>query len=148
LPPGLDIDLNVEVSTPTTTRLSPLASPFNAILNEEITIWQKKQNNFGKLFEELKFKDNIISVLVQEFTNAKLEKRDLVPMTAQMLKQALLPANRPPKKSPHQESFTSLVSKISEVEYKWIRRQNQQGELIDPEKGYFLSKTFLSNFIM
>lgn len=101
-----------------------------------------------KHFKNDKFQQNIIRILLNEFTNAKLEKRDVIPLLPPNLKSLLDPENMPPKKSPHNESFTSLISKIKEVQMIWIRRNSSKDEtLLEPERAYVLSPSFIANWL-
>lgn len=111
---------------------------------EEILTPLKKNK---KKFKLEKFQQNVIKILMNEFTSAKLENREILPMLPPLLKSRLDFENMPPKKSPHNESFTTLISQIKEVQILWIRRNSLKDEsLLEPERAYVLSKEFITNY--
>jgi hypothetical protein len=114
---------------------------------EEITeiLTPLKKNKRKFKFE--KFQQNVIKILMNEYTCAKLENREILPMLPPLLKSRLDIENMPPKRSPNNESFTTLISQIKEVQILWIRRNSSKDEsLLEPERAYVLSKEFISNY--
>lgn len=122
---------------------SQLPDDKDEIVTDEVFTPLKK----NKKFKHDKFQQNVLRILINEFTNAKLEKRDVVPILPPNLKSMLEPENLPPKRSPHNESFTTLISKIKDVQTIWIRRNSSKDEsLLEPERAYVLSPSFIANY--
>jgi len=120
-----------------------ISTSMSEVLSSEVLTPLK----INKKFKIDKFQQNVLRILINEFTNAKLEKRDVIPFLPPNLKSMLDPENMPPKRSPHNESFTSLIAKIKEVQTIWIRRNSSKDEsLLEAERAYVLAPTFITNY--
>lgn len=94
------------------------------------------------------FRENVLQVLVNEFCSAKEEGRSVLGMIPPAIKSKMDPKVRPPKRSPHNESFTSRLSKIPEIEYTWIKRVTSSGSKCENERAYVLTDKFIETYLI